>query len=472
MGLARAALLAALALWWWAAPSWGREDVDTLVRALDAERAAQAVPGLAITLVEGDRVLWAGGLGVMDLDSRLPVTHDTLFRIGSITKIFTALALLQLQEAGRLRLDDTLRRHAPELAVRNDWDATHPITLAMLLEHTAGLQDLTREEFDNNDATPLTLEQALALHPQARVARWKPGLHASYSNAGYGLAGRVIELVTGVSYEQVIQTRLFDPLGMTHSGFFLDATVRDRLATGYAPNGRDTLPYWHMIMRPFGGIHTSARDMAPFLRMLLNDGRVGDRIIVSASSLRRAEHPATTLAARAGLEFGYGLGLNAQLRNGVRLLGHSGDADGYLSFIAYSRELGLAYFLSINRFHWPALRALRRVVENWITRDQPVTLPPPASVPAEVLSQYPGHYRPATRRFDWQAQETPADEDLRVELDGGTLYTRHGDALRRALVPVDVQRFRRDDEPCATSAFVRDEDGKLYFQEDDAYAQQ
>lgn len=437
------------------------------MRALDGERAAQGVPGLAITLADRDRVLWAGGLGVTDLASARPVTHDTLFRIGSVTKLFTSLALLQLREAGRLRLDDPLITHLPDVPVRNDWAATHPITLAMLLEHTAGLHDLSREEFDNNDPTPLTLAQGLALRADARVARWKPGLHASYSNAGYGLAGLVIERVTAQAYEQVIQTRLFDPLGMRASGFFLTDAVRAALATGYAPNGRDTLPYWHMIMRPFGGIHSSARDMAPFLRMLLNDGRHGDRVIVSPASVRRARHPATTLAARAGLAFGYGLGLNAYVHNGVPLFGHSGDADGYLSFIGYSPELGLAYFLSINRFRWPALRALRQVVENWITAGQGVAPTPAADVPVATLQQYAGRYRTASRRFDWQTDD--GDVELIVELHDGKLHTRAPGAERRALLAVDAARFRRQDEPCATSVFARDEDGKWYFQESDAY---
>lgn len=467
----RRALRAAsvLLLFFLAGTAQAREDVDALIRALDATREAQGVAGLAITLVERDKVLWAGGLGITDVGGRRPVTHETLFRIGSVTKLFTALAMLQLEEEGRLRLTDRLRQHIPDVQLRNDWEATHPVTLAMLLEHSAGLQDLTADEFDNSDPTPLTLEQGIAFRQHARVARWRPGLHASYSNAGYGLAGLVIERVTRQPYEAIIQSRLFDPLGMAASGFFSTETTRARLATGYAPDGQNPLPYWHMIMRPFGGIHTSARDMAPFLRMLLNQGRHRDLAIVSPVSLRRAQAPATTLAARAGLTFGYGLGLRAHYRNGVLMHGHSGDADGYLSFLGYSDALGIAYFISINRFQWPALRALRRVVENWITLGHGATPAPPAPVPAEVLRQYVGRYEPATRRFGAAMPGDRAPEGIEVVMMEGELFTLTAAGERQRLIAVDDRRFRREDEPGATAVFARDAGGRLYFEDDDAY---
>ena len=117
---------------------------------------------------------------------------------------------------------------------------------------------------------------------------------------------------------------------MTSSGFFLDDQTAARLATGYAADATTPLPYWHMLMRPFGGINSTPRDMASFVRLLLNDGFADDRRLVHPQSISRMEVPLTSLAARNGLLYGYGLGNNQKFRKGVLFNGHGGDADGYL----------------------------------------------------------------------------------------------------------------------------------------------
>ncbi len=449
--------------------AWPRQPLDQLITKLDSARVEQGVAGVSFTLVTHDHVLWKGGLGQKDWDKPDLVTEDSLFRVGSLSKVFTAAALLQLQEAGRIQLTDRVRQHAPAASYNNPWEANTPLNIAHLLEHTAGLNDLTKEEFDNSDPKPLTLEEGLAFKPESRTVRWKPGLHSSYSNAGYGLAGYVIEQITQQRYEDVIQTRLFGPLGMASSGFFQSDASRAHLANGYQPDGKTPLRYWHMIMRPFGGIHSSARDMAPFLQMLLNEGRHGNHQLLSPASIRRLETPTTTLAARSGLAFGYGLGVYQYLRHGVLLRGHSGDGDGYLSFFGYSRALDTAYFLSMNRFHWPALRALRRIVEEWMVAEENTAAPAKADVPVRVLREYIGRYELAAWRFPWTSAEERARQAIRISLVEGVLHTESAGGSRQALIPVSDQHFRRSDEPLATSAFVRDQDGQLYFQEDDSF---
>jgi CubicO group peptidase (beta-lactamase class C family) len=168
-------LWAALLLTWNVA--WAERDLDKLIADLQAERDAQSVAGVSFTLVSGQQVLWQGGLGVLDWTKPGPVTADTLFRIGSLTKVFTASALLQMQEEGVLTLSDRVRLHAPNASYSNEWESTHPITIAELLEHTAGFQDLTNIEFESSDPKPLTLEEGLAVQPESRTTRWKPGLH-------------------------------------------------------------------------------------------------------------------------------------------------------------------------------------------------------------------------------------------------------------------------------------------------------
>ena len=445
-------------------------DLRPLLDKIDALRREHAIPGVGMAIVSQDKVLWVGGFGVMDLQTKQPVTADTVFRIGSVTKMFTALGLIMLDEERKLSLDQPVRELAPDAPYTNPHEQTHPVTVAQLLEHTAGLQDLSKAEFEHSDPKPLTLEEGLAFERESRVIRWKPGLHAVYSNAGYGLAGYVLQSVAKMRYEDFIGERIFRPLGMTSSGFFLEEKTAARLATGYGTDAATPLPYWHMLMRPFGGINSTPRDMARFVRLFLNDGYADDRRLVHPQSISRMEVPLTSLTARNGLLYGYGLGNNQKFRKGVLFNGHGGDADGYLSQVGYNRDTGMGYFVVINAFRHRALSEMRREIETWIIRDLEVPRPaPPARLSDGVLQRLVGDYDLAAWRFAWTTREEVAEQALRVTLENGVLYSQIGTHEKQELVPVGPQQFRRRGEPAATCAFVEDDDGTLYFEEDESW---
>jgi CubicO group peptidase (beta-lactamase class C family) len=164
-----------------------------------------------------------------------------------------------------------------------------------LLEHTAGFLDLTKPEFDHSDPKPLTLREGLAVKPEARIGRWPPGMHSSYSNAGAGLAAYVLEDVTGERYEDFVERHLFKRLAMSTASYFLDYATEAKLATGFDSDGRTVIPYWHMIMRPFGGINATPRDMAALMQLLINKGQFQGKRILRTSSIERMEIPTTTL---------------------------------------------------------------------------------------------------------------------------------------------------------------------------------
>jgi len=445
-------------------------DLDALLAEIEKTRFEYGVPGVGVALVSRDKVLWTGGFGVANLDTKEPVTADTVFRIGSITKSFTALGIVMLQKEGKLELDRPVRVYAPDAPYSNPWEATHPITVAQLLEHTAGFFDLTKKEFDSNDPKPLTLEEGLALDAQAHVVQWKPGLHAVYSNFGYGLAGYVLQKVAQENYEDFIAEHVFKPLGMTSSGFFLDEQTKARLATGYDTDARTPIPYWHVIMRPFGGINSTPRDMAAFVQLMLNEGTYGETRLLNPESVARMEVPLTSLAARSGLLFGYGLGNNQKFRKGVLFNGHGGDGDGYLSQYGYNHDTGLGYFVTINTFRPKAMGVIRRAIEAWIIQGLDVPRPPPPAKAAEnVLERYIGDYDLAAWRFPWTMPEEVKAQALHVTLEGGVLYSRIGTQSKHELVAVTENHFRRRGEPTATCAFVEDVDGSLYFQEEESW---
>jgi CubicO group peptidase (beta-lactamase class C family) len=445
-------------------------DIPALLAEVEALYAEHAVPAVALTLVDSQGVLWTGAFGKADLATGRKADADTLFRIGSITKTFTAAALLLLQEEGRLALDDPVRRHLPDPPYVNPWPESLPITVAQLLEHTSGFHDWTRAEFDLNDPAPLSLEQGLAFQPESRTARWKPGLHSVYSNSNYGVAGLVLERVAGERYETFVARRLFEPLGMRSASLLADDATRRRLATGYDRDGRTPIPYWHFLQRPAGTINASPREMAAFVQMLLNRGIYRDQRVLAAESIDRMESPRTSLAARSGLEYGYGLGNYTTYRSGFVFHGHGGDADGYLSHFAYCRKLGVGYFVTINAYQPLILKQLRAIIESRLTRGRAASPPPPPTrMDRERLLRYTGHYVPAAWRFAWQTPEERAGQAMSIRLArGGYLVTETASGRRGALIQVSEQHFRRGKEHGATSAFVED-DGRLYFVEDDSW---
>jgi CubicO group peptidase (beta-lactamase class C family) len=436
---------------------------ERLLTDLDTLRVEHDVPGFALTLVSGRDGLQTGAGGVADRDSGRAVTPDTLFRIGSITKTFNALAVQLLVEQGRLELDTPLRKLVPDAPLENPWADTNPVRIAQLLEHSSGLLDITREEFDHN--TPFaTLEAAFAFRPQARVVQWPPGLHSVYSNANAGLVGLAIERVSGQDYARFISTRLLLPLGMDSASLSDDAATRRRLATGYDSDGKTPIPYWHMIFPPLGAINATPREMGALLELFLRRGRVGSERLLDTAAIERMERPATTLGARAGLTYGYGPGLDQSLYQGFRWYGHTGDGDGYLSSFGYNRAADAGYFLTINAFNHDALRAMRARVQDHLTHALPAPQAPLSSIDPESLRPLTGTYVAVTRRFQWQGPARPDADRLQVVLEDGALYTRTAKGRRR-LIPVTAQLFRREGQPLATIA-IAVQDGERYLQAD------
>ena len=436
---------------------------EQLISDLETLQSEHAVPGFALTVESGRRGLQTGAGGVADLDSGRRVTPDTLFRIGSITKTFNALAVLLLVEQGRLDLNTPLRKIVPSAPLENPWSDTYPVRVAHLLEHSSGLLDITREEFDHNAPFP-TLEAAFAWRPQARVVQWPPGLHPVYSNANAGLVGLVIERVSGQDYQRFITERLLQPLGMRSAGLADDASTRRRLATGYDIDGKTPIPYWHMIFPPLGAINATPREMGALLELFLRRGMLGTERLLDAAAVERMERPATTLGARHGLTYGHGLGLDQSVRKGFRWYGHGGDGDGYLSHFGYSREADAGYFLTINAFKRDALHAMRDRVQDYLTHAFSPPRPPASDIDPDTLRQLTGTYVAVTRRFAWQAPDRLDEDWLQVVLEDGALYTRTSNG-RRLLIPADAHRFRREGQPVATIA-IAVQDGDFYLQAD------
>ena len=247
----------------------------------DAIRAAVIKPeiaGAVTMVVEPDRVLHLSAVGQADIASAKPMTTDALFWIASMTKPITGAAVLMLQDEGKLSVDDPVAKYVPELANVKTTDGTPGnLTLRQLMTHTSGLAESTQEE--RNAAKAL---KDLVPGFAGRPLQFKPGTKWQYCQSGINTLGRIVEIVSGQSFPDFLQQRLFTPLGMIDTTFYPSAAQIPRIATTYkldkgmlvaakVPFDFDPANVGH-YPAPNGGLYATASDYARFCQMLLNDG--------------------------------------------------------------------------------------------------------------------------------------------------------------------------------------------------------
>lgn len=450
-----------------AATNANQDQAKSLLDKLGRIRDKQQVPGFSLLITSAEQLIIHQSHGLADRDKNVPFTNHTMIRVGSITKSFNGLAALRLQAQQKISLEAKLTDYLKSPPLQNPWHKTKPVTLAMLLEHSAGLGDLSAKEFAANKPG-ISFAQAFAIAPDSRTLRWPPGLHSSYSNTGAGIFAYTLEQHLEQAYESIITQEVFQALGMGSANFSESQAIAAGLATGYDRDGYTEIPYWHQIYRALGGANMQARDMAPVLQMLLKQGQItakaSGQTFLSKQAIKRFETPATTLAARQGMAYGYGLGNYAWISHGVIFHGHGGDADGYLSHYGYSRELDRAYFIVINSFNSSALRSMRSQIERWLVQESGVQLKQQAIKPGktEDLNQYAGTYSYATSRFTGSEPQL-SKKAVSVTVSGNFLTARfnHGRTLK--LKSMGNGLFREPDEPIATYAFISFKQGQQQY---------
>ena len=435
------------------------EDLEAEIQGiLDENR----IPGASVALVDRDRTIWAGGVGMADVAGGVEATANHLFRIGSISKSFTALAVLHAAEGGLLDLDTPVRELAPEVEFTNAWEETHPVTVAMVMEHTAGFDDIHFREYAKVDDPDMTLAEGLAYNPGSRVSRWRPGTHMSYSNSGPAIAAYVVEKLAGKAFEDYVGEHVFDPLGMDSSTFRFprDAAL---LAKGYEADGVTEAGYDHIIVRPSGGMNSSSREMARYLRMMINRGTLDGVRLLAPETITRMETPTTTLAARAGFTYGYGLGNFTSIVNGHLFHGHNGGITGFASTSAYSSELGVGFFVSINKPS-SGIRDIAALLGERLTAGFEKPRGAVAALSDEELRTIAGWYQSVTPRQQLTYVLGRFFAIQHVTLEAGELFIAPLGGERRELVPVTATGFRYENEPVARVFGVVDDEGDPILQ--------
>ncbi len=305
------------------------QDID--IAAIDAyvetAMAVAHIPGLALGIVQNDRIVHLRGFGTADATGR-PVTPQTPFVLGSVSKSFTALAVTQLIEAGRLELDTPVQRYLPWFRVA-DASASSKITVGHLLSHTSGLSQSASHIGERKERT---LEQRIRDLGEAELTD-AVGLSFAYSNVNYATLGLLVQTVFGQSYGDYIQQHVFDRLGMRHSFVSQERARNQGLAAGYriwfgfpvAANisyGEASLPSSSLI--------SSAEDMTHYLVAQLNGGYFDDRSVASPEAIQATHTPSEGAF--------YGRGWYKAAVNGVPAIFHGGVVSNYQSFVAFSPE--------------------------------------------------------------------------------------------------------------------------------------
>jgi CubicO group peptidase (beta-lactamase class C family) len=340
-----------------------RSDVDystiivKLKERLQGYMAQYNVPGLAIALVDGDKLVWAEGFGYTARDNQTKVTADTLFSLQSVSKTYTATGLLIAVEKGLLKLDDPLKKYYPQFTVNSRFgaDETNKITFRHLLSHRSGLTHVApcSVHFGGRDFDGRRCSYADYLRSISETwLKFPAGERFSYSNLGIDLAGYALELRSGRPFAEFMNDELFRPLGMTFSTFnhkmaasnpsLAKGHIRDRILPGLTtvlfpvPMTALIIPVsGNYLPSPAGGMHSTVKDMAKFISFHLAGGKISGKQIIEENLLKEMYRPQFPSEGQVN---GYGLGIESQLLRSGTLLLHAGGGAGYLTSQMWTPE--------------------------------------------------------------------------------------------------------------------------------------
>ena len=340
-------------------------QVDSLAR---VQLAINGVGGMTIGIVTDSGLLWTNSYGYADMARHTPASRETVYRIGSITKQFTAIMLRQLARRGTVRLSDPADRYFAALdSVPSKDGRAHRVTLFQLATMTAGLAQEPDDE-DRYSKGPLgRWEQTLVTALRHTKFDAEPGTAWKYSNIGYASLGAALQHAARVPYVSYVREEILVPLGMIHTGWDPDLAMRARLATGYAMGHGvvDTLqPRQEVTGRgyrvPNGGLFSTVDDLAAFVRFEMGDGPEG---VLPRAEVAR--HFGALTYATNDLMSGYGVGFHAVRRGSMVALGHPGSVAGYLAAAYFdpATHTGAIVLRNVDDQHFDVLELCLRILE-------------------------------------------------------------------------------------------------------------
>lgn len=342
-----------------------KTNADPYLKALQPLKAfisqevkQKKLPALSIALVDDQRILWQQGFGYQNQKAKTPATAETVYRVGSVSKLFTDIAVMQLVEKGELDLDAPITKYLPDFKPKNPWPKEQ-ITLRQMMAHHSGL---IREPPVGNyfDPTNPTLKAMVeSLYPTRLV--YKPRTKQKYSNAAIATVGYVLEKTQKTPFPKYLQQKVLQPLGMTHSAFEPTAKVKKHLAQAvmWTYHGREfPAPTFELGMAPAGSMYSTVTDLSRFLSALFNEGKGIHGQILKKETL---EMMWTPQFADKDAEEGFGIGFHISKHQGKRKIGHGGAIYGFATQLSALPEEKLGVIVVTSRD--VANSAMRRIAD-------------------------------------------------------------------------------------------------------------
>ena len=400
-----------------AAPQAGQFDLEktkkVMTGLIEQKIKERGVPSVSIALVRGDSIVWKAAFGYANVRTRTPATTDTLYSTGSTFKSATATALMQLQEQGKFKLDEPVNKYLGDVQVQDRLQAEKPVTFRHMLSHWSGLTAgaVTKPLWGRE--LPKSLEKMVAGLYSIRP----PETKWEYNNYAYGMAGLLIEKISGQEYEKYMVEHVLVPLGVsTPHPVYPSPEMVEVMALPYEPGGLNGKPkpveQVHFDVYPAGDIYLTAEDMARFLAMHLNGGMFHGKRILSEASVKAMHEP------QFGGTYAFGFSVRKD-PNGHTIISHNGGIPGQSSYMSGDLDAKVGvYFMSNSGapsvIGEAALKLLRG--EDYTPPAEPKIV----SVDPSVLDRYVGVY------------ELSSDVAFTISRDGNKLMMQQGDAPKKA----------------------------------------
>ena len=377
------------------------------------------IAGAVVLVVKNGAIFFAKGYGYSDADKRTPVTVDaTLFRPGSISKLFTWTAVMQLVEQGKLDLDRDVNEY---LDFKIPAKFGKPITLRHIMTHTPGFEEQIKDLINEEGAPMATLKQHLQEHIPERI--FPPGTTPAYSNYGASLAGYIVERVSGRPFNDYVAENIFKPLGMSHSTFAqpLPPNLKPLMSSGYSLGSGKAKPFEIIEEAPAGALAATAADLARFMIAHLQAGKFENTQILRPETAQQMHSRQFGLSPALN---GMCLGFYEESRNGHRIIGHGGDTIYFHSDMHLMLENGVGFFVSYNSGGKGEISPRTALWEHFLDRYFPYTPPKveKLSTAEADANAVAGHYLSSRRSESNFLKIAAIDEDVKVAPDeNGTI---------------------------------------------------
>jgi CubicO group peptidase (beta-lactamase class C family) len=374
---------------------------DVLDAQLAAEQAARKIPGLAAGLVFDQELVWSKGYGFANVERQIPADANSVYRVASITKLFTSTMMMILRDEGKLSLDDPVEKYLPAFRIKSRFPGARPITFRQLASHGAGIpREGAHTRWKTMDMP--TIDELLASLADLECI-YPTMTEPKYSNLGIAILGHTLSVIAGQPYDQFVTERVLKPLGMMSSGYNRAAYGEDRYAVGYywARRGQlEAAPHWdEQGFRPGGGMYSTVADMARFIALQFRDGAAGGAQILSGATLREMHSPALI---GQDFEMAYGIAFRMRKLAGYKAIGHSGGLPGWSTNITLIPSLKIAAIAFANTGTDPDAISIA-MLESLIPAVKRAAAPPrPTLEQLSGLQRYVGQYY-------WLTQDEPAD---------------------------------------------------------------